>query len=444
MTYSEPDLELDRFRDQYAAYIAAHPKLRIYALIDPATIPGYWQRGLIQDIQELPRVPLYGNTGLDDLTASGPFLIPCPAPVGKEPLRVVQSLLSLARRDNGFVSWLWTVHDVEPLINHLQTLLHARLEPEDQDAWFFFHQPAYLPVLHRTLPEETRRYMFGSCLAWWCLGYDGALIELPGENLRIPDACDVLPIPENVMNALHRAGAPAQVRDWLQRARPDLLDHALETNGQLRQVAPLVERALGYGMTEKLDQVVYVGTGLLYGLPYDEHPALQTVLTTFASRNTPRLIDAYATLDDDVWHEVATAARQRAEMAAVKAHQAKLAEYGWASLPTKVVNETSVFRDNVEIEVVDGYVTTRESLGDIGVGDFGAKEIELKSARIPIPGTRVTVKAIGPNGMHSIEAVVTGELPRAEGEGVAIVTFARNWRVYISMHAEKPKPPAQW
>lgn len=46
-------------------------------------------------------------------------------------------------------------------------------------------------------------------------------------------------------------------------------------------------------------------------------------------------------------------------------------------------------------------------------------------------------------GEDSDEALVTGELPRAKGEGLAIVKFARNWRVYVSMHAEEPTPKAR-
>jgi hypothetical protein len=292
MSLTPNDPLLDRFRDQYAAYKATHAQLRLYALIDLTAMSGDWQYSLSNIINAMPRVPLYGQTGLDDLSATGPFLIACPEPEGIEPLQVYRSLLSLTRRDSRFVSWLWATHEVEPLVGHLQTLLHAQLGPDGDDAWFFFHQPAYLPVLHRTLPEETRRYMFGPCLAWWCMDYCGALVELPGESLRIPKAWEALPVPEDVVDALHRAGAPAQVRAWLQRARPDVLDNTVHANEQLQQLAPFVEQAFAYGLTGKVDQGVYAAAGLLYGRQYDEHPALQAVLTQF--RNGKKaLIDAY-------------------------------------------------------------------------------------------------------------------------------------------------------
>jgi hypothetical protein len=35
---------------------------------------------------------------------------------------------------------------------------------------------------------------------------------------------------------------------------------------------------------------------------------------------------------------------------------------------------------------------------------------------------------------------VTGELPRSEGSGFAIIRFARDYRVYITLYAEEPKP----
>jgi hypothetical protein len=444
MAFRQDDQLLDRFCDQYVAYKAAHPHAQLYALLDLAAMPGNWQHSLSDTIKAMPRVPLYGNTGLDDLAASGPFVIVCPAPEGDEPLRAYRSLLGLTRRDSRYVSWLWATHEVQALVDHLQTLLHARLGTDGEDAWFFFHQPAYLSVLHRTLPEETRRYMFGPCLAWWCLNYRGELVELPGENLPIPKACDVLPIPGEVVTALHRAGAPMQVRAWLQRTRPDVLDHTGYANEQLQQIAPLVEQAFGYGLTDKIDQGVYVAAGLLYDRQYDDHPALQAVLTQFRSGKTV-LIDAYAALGESVWQEVAVSARERAAEAAAQAHQAKLREYGHATMRVKIVNDTEGRKRKIELESTRGLFTSSAGLGDIDAKGFEPAEIEIASARVPIPGTPVTVKWIGPMGESSDKAMVTGDLPRAEGEGLAIVTFARNWRVYVRMHAEEPKPKVrQW
>ena len=61
MTYTDIDLELDRIRDQHAAYAAAFPDVRIYALIDPATIASHWHRNVLKEFEALPRVPLYRN-----------------------------------------------------------------------------------------------------------------------------------------------------------------------------------------------------------------------------------------------------------------------------------------------------------------------------------------------------------------------------------------------
>jgi hypothetical protein len=444
MAFRQDDPLLDRFSAQYAAYRAVHSRAQLYALLDVAAMPANWQYFLSDTIRAMPRVPLYRNTGLDDLEATGPFLIVCPAPEGDEPLRAYHSLLGLARRDSRFVSWLWATHEVEPLVDHLQTLLHAKLGAAGEDAWFFFHQPSYLPVLHRTLPGNTRRYVFGPCLAWWCLDYRSELVELPGENLPIPEAWDALPVPDGTVDALHRAGAPVQARAWLQRARPDVFDHGAYANDQMGQVAPLVEQAFGYGLTEKIDQGVYVAAGLLYGQQYDDHPALQSVLAQFRSGKAA-LIDAYAALGDGVWNEVAATARQRAEEAAAEAHQAKLREYGHATMRVRIVNDTPLHKRKIEIESTDGYFATSASLGDIDPNGFEPTERVIATARMPIPGTRVTVKWIGPLGENSDDAMVAGELPRAEGEGLAIVTFARNWRVYVSMHADEPKPKVrQW
>jgi hypothetical protein len=443
MSLVKNDVLLERFRDQYATLKAACPQVRLYALIDFAAMSASWRHHLSDILKVMPRFPLYGDTGLDDLSESGPFLIACPEPEGTEPLAVHRALLGLTRCDYRFVSWLWATHEVEPLVGHLQTLLHARLGPADEDAWFFFHQPAYLPVLHRTLPDETRRYMFGPCLAWWCLDPCGELVELAGENLPLPAEWDALPIPKEVVDALYRAGAPAQVRAWLQRARPDVLDSSSHANEQLVQLAQLIEQACGYGMTGKVDQGVYAAHGLLYGGQYDDHPALQAVLTQFRTGRTA-LIDAYAALGDGVWKEVEATAWQRAAEAAAQAHQAKLREYGYASIRVRLVNDSD--HSNRKVELVapaDSYLSAT-SLGDIDAAGFEETQIDVASAKVPVPGTNITVKWIGPAGWECTkETVVTGELPRAEGQGLAIVTFARNYRVYVSMHAEEPKPPEQ-
>jgi hypothetical protein len=67
MSLTQNDPLLDRFRDQYAAYKAVHPQLRLYALVDFAAMSGNWQSSLEDIIKTMPRVPLYGDTGLDDL-----------------------------------------------------------------------------------------------------------------------------------------------------------------------------------------------------------------------------------------------------------------------------------------------------------------------------------------------------------------------------------------
>lgn len=78
-------------------------------------------------------------------------------------------------------------------------------------------------------------------------------------------------------------------------------------------------------------------------------------------------------------------------------------------------------------------------LGGIDAAGFQAVHIDIASAPVPIPGKRVTVKWVGPSGCEvSSEVEVSGELPRAEGEGLAIVKFADDFRVYVSMHARDP------
>jgi hypothetical protein len=88
--------------------------------------------------------------------------------------------------------------------------------------------------------------------------------------------------------------------------------------------------------------------------------------------------------------------------------------------------------------------TSRASPGDGDARGFEPAEIEIPSTRVPIPGPPVAVRWIGPMGESSDEAIGTGDLPRAEGNGLAIVQFARNWCVYVSTHAEEPPPARPW
>lgn len=444
MSFERSNPLLERFRSQYATLKAAHPQVRLYALVDFAPMSGIWQRQLSDSLKAVPRFALYSDTGLDDLSGTGPFLIACLEPEGVETRALYNALNSLTRRDHRFVSWLWTTHDIEPLIGHLQTLLHARLGPDDGDAWFFFHQPAYLPVLHRELPEPSRRYMFGSCLAWWCLDPRGELVELAGENLPLPAAWDGFPVPEEVVNALHRAGAPAQVCAWLKKTMPGMLDRT-DANAQFQQIAPLVDQAFAYGITGKSDLGVYAAYGLQYGAQYDDHPALQGVLTQFRTGGAA-LIDAYAALGSGAWKEVQETARQRAAEAAAQAHQDKLRKYGYARVRVRIINRTEHRKWKVRLIADHGNIGFESALADeLPGGVYSDAELDVPAVKIPIPGTRGVMKWTGVAGWeNSDEFVVTGEQPRAEGEGLAIVQFARDFRVYVRMYAEEPKPARQW
>jgi hypothetical protein len=440
MSYETTDSLLERFRSEYASLKAVHPQVRLYALIDFAAMSGIWQRQLSETLKAVRRFALYSDTGLDDLAETGPFLIACPEPEGVEPLALYNSLNSLTRSDHRFVSWIWTTHDIGPLIGHLQTLLYARLGPDDGDAWFFFHQPVYLLVLHHELPETSRRYMFGPCLAWWCLDPRGDLVELAGENLPLPAAWDAFPVSEEVMNALHRAGAPAQVRAWLKKSMPVLLDQT-SANVQLQQIAPLAERAFAYGITGKTDLAVYAAYGLRYGAEYDDHPELQGVLTRFRDARVP-LIDAYIALGKGVWNEVQGTASRRVEEAAVRAHQEELRKYGYARMRVRVINNTEHRMRDVRLHIERGNVIQESALCNTLPGAvFSEVEMDVPHAAVPVPGTQAIVKWIGPAGWEcNDEVVVTGELPRSKGTGLAIIKFARNHRVYITMLADEPKP----
>jgi len=440
--YDEPLLE--PIREQYASFESTHPSMRLYALIDAHVLYSPWAHGFRGRLRGMPCFPLYGGTGLDDLSESGPVLIACPKPDDGHALGFMRSVMELALRDCRFASWIWSTHEIEPLVAHLQTLLQARLGPDGDEVWFLFYQPAYLAVLHRLLSDEARAYMFGPCLAWWCIDFRHEVIKLAGENLPLPKAWDALPIPEHVANELQRAGSLMQVHAWLKRARPELLNRLFHTNRQLQQVSPHVERALEYGITRKIDLCTYAAYGLLYGERYDDHPALQAILSRAGTCNTT-LIDAYAAAGPHVWAEVAETAKQRAAEAAIAAYQQEIRTSKTATVKVWLVNARHARLRNVQIWLIDGCRFFCASLGNIqeAWSKFLECGMEFASASMPVPGERVQVEW-WERGVTYCETIVRGELPRAEGEGLAIVTLHFDGRVTVSMHADRPDPAPEW
>lgn len=432
---------LARFRAQYTNLRAAHPQARLYALIDTSTVSHRDQLRLSDALKRVTRLALYSDTGLDDLTETGPFLLACPEPDGVASRTLYHSLNNLSVDDCRTVSWIWTIHPAAALIGHLQTLLHARLAPDDVDAWFFFHQTVYLPVLHGALPEATRRYMFGPVFAWWCRDPRGELVELAGENLPLPPAWDAFPVPKDVVSALDRAGAPAQVLAWLQKFDPSQLNGS-RASEQLQRVTSLVEKAMSYGIAEKVDLGVYAAYGLRYGAAYDEHPALQEVLTPF--RKTKRaLIDAYAALDEGVWPAAREIAIRRAGELATQAHQEKLRKQGCVQIRVRVLNCNQYRQRDICLHFECGGVSQVSSLcGELQGTMHAPVEMDVPAVAMPLPGAQATVRWIAhyANWECAVEVEVTGELPKARDTGLAIVKFGPGRGVSITLHAEDPKP----
>ncbi|MBB5409217.1 hypothetical protein HDG34_003158 [Paraburkholderia sp. HC6.4b] len=313
---------LERFRAKHRELEEAGQRVRLYALLDQGGLTSQERRSL-GDPEEPHGVSLYAGSGLDSLEAVGPVLLEMPDVCSIEPLTYTSlsgddstagrfvRLLSLAWRNAARVTWIWTPHDADALVEHLQTLLHAHLEADD-DAWFFFYYPSHLNVLYEQLPAATRQYVFGPVHAWWMLDVHGELVELQGECAQVPHAWDVLPIPADVAVALQRAAMPAQVYAWLKQARLGPIDGECY-NEQLAQITPLVERAQEvYGLSRLMDLATFVAYGLRYQVDYDLHPEVAAALADTATQGGP-LASAYRRVKAGAWRELAQSAPQRVQ-----------------------------------------------------------------------------------------------------------------------------------
>lgn len=438
---------LDRFRTKHRELAARGASVRLYALVDSAAMTRHETNYLYKDLDNVQRTSLYAGSGLATLEETGPSLVVMPHLRGDErvtwstgngrpagPINLFLRLIRLARHNAQLVSWIWTPHDLEPCIDHLQTLLHARLGPDDTDAWFFFYQPPSLRALHRGLPDPTRRQVFGPCYAWWTLDKHAELVELPGEGLPVPPAWDAFPVPADVVDALHREVMPLQVLAWLRKTKPELFTDSA-TNAQLCEIAPFVERAMNYGLSGKTDMAVFVAWGLRYKTNYEMHPVVQQVLAT--ARSVP-LIDAYMALDSEVWQEIAATAHQRAEDERIRQLHEAFREQGFVSMKARFVNASGMNLWNIQITSPRGTRDDRQRIGYIDGEMYREFTLDVKTVDVPLPGERMVLEWIEPHHLYKTsEVVVRGELPRDAKAGMLVVTFSEFGRSAV-MHAEEP------
>ncbi|WP_146010074.1 hypothetical protein [Burkholderia sp. WAC0059] len=126
--------------------------------------------------------------------------------------------------------------------------------------------------------------------------------------------------------------------------------------------------------------------------------------------------------------------------------QPDLSRTEYARVRARIINHTEHRKRKIRLVVETGNFSSEWALADELPGAvYSDVEIDVPAVNIPIPGTRAAMEWTGLGGRaNSDEFVVTGELPRAEGEGLAIVRFARDFRVYVRMYAEEQKPVRRW
>ncbi|CAM2164951.1 DUF4123 domain-containing protein [Paraburkholderia sacchari] len=435
---------LERFRAKYRDLDEVQKPVHLYALLDQGGLTAV-ERQTCADLLERRRgVSLYAGSGLGDLEAIGPVLLAMPDLRGDELLTdadflnanpdtdVFVQLLSLARDHAARVTWIWTPHRADTLVEHLQTLLHARLGTDGEDVWFFFYHPSHLKVLHKTLPEATRQYMFGPVHAWWMLDVHDRLIELTGEGSSVPRGWEVLPVPADVVEALQRAAMPMQVHAWLQQIRMNLTT-GYRYNDQIAEIALLVERAFEQGLGRPSDVATFVAYGLRYQVDYDRHPQLGVVLSETVARNEP-LAPAYRRVGKAVWRELAQSAPLRVQALADRRRGEELGrryealeKIGHVRLRARIVNASGKRLQHVYFVPFGSPRGDRQHLGSID-GQMSAEVVAEKDELLsPLPGEKLVLHWAEstplPSGRtfwtdYESEVSVEGEVPLEDGTGL--------------------------
>lgn len=445
---------LERFRAKHRDLVAADTPANLYALVDPVALRWYEVPDRSRWLTPLQRMPLYAGSGLEGLEATGPVLLAMPDLRSTGTLTVSSfsahaptaadafvNLLGRSTRNTSHVTWIWSPHQMAALVEHLQTLLHARLGPDDRDVWFFFYQPSHLRVLHERLPEATRRYMFGPIHAWWMLDRHHSLVELTGDSLPIPTPWEALPVPADVVAALQRAAMPQQVHAWLRKTRLTLTGTPFH-NEQLAEIEPLVDRALNYRLAGKQDLQTFVVYGLRFKVDYDKHPRLQAPLTDAVARSQP-LVKAYRDVHHEVWSQLAATAQQRVEASEICARQAEMKKAGHVRLRARIVNDTGGTIYGLVIDLP--MHAQRQFLGSIEGSPYRESTLDKDAVLSPLPGDKLILRwdestAYGSGRSmctpHRRELVVKGELPNDEKSGVLEIYFGKFGQAVV-MHKGK-------
>lgn len=434
---------LECFRAKHRELDEAGQRVNLYALLDQGALTAPERRAL-GDMGKQQGASLYAGSGLESLEAVGPVLLALPDVRSIEPLtycsfadgdsaadRFVR-LLSLAKGRAARVTWVWTPHDVDALVAHLQTLLHVRLGTDGEDAWFFFYYPSHLKVLHEQLPEATRRYVFGPVHAWWMLDVHGGLVELAGEGSPVPRAWDVLPIPSDVAAALQRAAMPAQVHAWLQQTRMNpATGHGY--NGQLAEIAPLVERAHGYGLDRLADLATFVAYGLRYRVDYEQHPQIAAMLADTVSQGAPLAL-AYQRVNAAIWRELAQSAPQRVRARTERERDEELKEVGHIRLRTRIVNASGKRLEYVYFVGHGKSRDDRQYIGSVPTQISGEVVVRKDDLLSPLPGARLVLGwdeiAFLPSGRGyrtpcERKVAIQGEIPLDDDSGVLEIRFEK-------------------
>lgn len=439
---------LARFRAMQEELASNDPSVHLYVLVDTGRM-SIQERDFLCGDWDSEQWPLYVGSGLDHLEKTGPTLFAMPDLRGDntytsgsinqrvDPLTIFWRVLRLAERDAQLVSWIWTSCEMEPFIGHLQTLLYARLGPDDEDAWFFFYQPSYLRVLHRSLPDDTRRHMFGPCHAWWTLDAQSRLFELSGEGSEIPRIWDAFPIPAETVTELQRDVMPQQVLEWIDTAVPGLVASG-RPNERLREIEPFVRRALEYGLSRKADVAVFVAHGLHYRHDYDRHAVLQRVLSEHLPTG-PSLIDQYQSISSDVWREIEATKPERIESEKRAIWHNALKKEGRVATTLRFVNARGKDIPFIRFWFTDEVPVRYHNMADgIKWSSHTQSVLEYADIEVPVPGARMTVYWNEPDGWsEKLELTVTGELPLNKKSGMLEITLSKaNTRAV--MHSINP------
>jgi Domain of unknown function (DUF4123) len=261
-----------RVHATFARLSKANGAARLYALVDARGLPD--MRSALERLDSIPFVALWDGTDLTAFKDIAPLLIKVDlgASNGDVPRLLLKRLWRFSM-DGFMVTWIWSPHGLEGLADHFRAYCEYTL-PDRRTFYLHFYDNRILERLRLTwAPEEWERF---ACVAFeiWYRNRSGADDSWSGDALSQPVQGGALALTDEQHLTLLSMGDADKLAMQLREIYGVLLEHWSPGDLYL-DIRIQLERATGYGISERRDMIRYVAKGLLVSPAFDEHPVIK-------------------------------------------------------------------------------------------------------------------------------------------------------------------------